>query len=324
MIKYSVIVPVYNAQSTLERCLDSLVKQKRSDVEVLVINDGSQDGSSKICRSFAEKFPCIKLFEKANGGVSSARNLGLDNMHGEYVLFVDSDDYVGTDYFSTLDLLLSDGDPELAMFGVRYFGRRDYSPELAKGAWRGEQATDILCSWVHSSLFFSLWSKVFRSDIIEKYGIRFDETLSISEDVVFIFSYAVHAVQVACSADTLYFVNEENGQSLSRKPIDDLAWKLSRALELMHSALTEAELSEYRNRRFSDALVYLNYRSAFSASKQTKTIEDPFLRRKAIREICCKFSTYPERPHSVLSLLLAIPIRLKMTHLIDGLIQRKK
>lgn len=93
-MKYSIIIPVYNAEGTLRRCLDSLVGQQFSNYELLLINDGSTDGSDAICREYASTYSCVRYFAKENGGVSSARNLGLEQAEGEYILFADSDDYV--------------------------------------------------------------------------------------------------------------------------------------------------------------------------------------------------------------------------------------
>ena len=324
MVKYSVIIPVYNAQGTLERCLDSFVDQLRPDVEVLVINDGSHDRSSEISHRYAEKHAEIRVFDKENGGVSSARNLGLDEAQGIYILFVDSDDYVDARYFSSLDEILSDAQTDLAMFGTQFFGRRNHSTLIKDGMWRGDLVSDTVCSWIHEDLFFSLWSKAFRRDVIEQYKIRFDKSLVISEDVAFIFSYAVHARQVVSKKDVLYYVSEENEQSLSRKKIERLEDHLTQALQVMRTSLINASLSKHSYRRFADSLVFLNYRSAYSVAKQTKTISDPNIRRKVIRQICTRFCQYPQLPLSVKSLLIALPIKLRSVRMIDFLIQQKR
>lgn len=324
MVKYSVIIPTYNAEATLERCLDSIVDQNRPDVEVLIINDGSQDRSSEICHQYIERFPYIKVFEKENGGVSSARNLGLDRAQGIYILFVDSDDYVDAAYFSSLDAILSDNQTDLAMFGTQFFGGRNHSTSIEDGMWHGDHVSDTVCSWIYANLFYSLWSKAFRRDLIEQNRIRFDKRLAISEDVAFIFSYAVHAKQVVSNKDVLYYVSEENNQSLSRKKIEKLEDQLTHALEVMRTSLTNASLSKHSYLRFADSLTFLNYRSAYSVAKQTKTISDPHARRKAIRQICTRFSQYPLRPFRMKSLLIALPIKLKCVRMIDILIQRKR
>ena len=99
-MKISVIVPVYNTSQFLPHCIDSILSQNFSDFELLLIDDGSTDGSGQICDAYAEKDNRIRVFHKKNGGVSSARNLGLCNAKGEWVTFVDSDDFVLNDYFS--------------------------------------------------------------------------------------------------------------------------------------------------------------------------------------------------------------------------------
>lgn len=91
---YSVVIPVYNAEKTLRRCVDSLLRQDCSEVELILVNDGSKDGSLEICREYARQYDCVRVIDKPNGGVSTARNAGLDAAQGIYVLFVDSDDYV--------------------------------------------------------------------------------------------------------------------------------------------------------------------------------------------------------------------------------------
>ena len=102
MTKYTVIIPAYHAEKTLGRCLDSLLSQGRSDIRILLINDGSTDGTEALALEYCRKEPRIEYHRKENGGVSSARNLGLDLARSEYISFVDSDDYVMPGYFDTL------------------------------------------------------------------------------------------------------------------------------------------------------------------------------------------------------------------------------
>ncbi|PTT32654.1 glycosyl transferase family 2, partial [Chryseobacterium sp. HMWF028] len=101
--KVSIIVPVYNVENYLTKCLDSLVKQSISDIEIIVVNDGSRDNSEKIIEGFAQKYPeKIKAFTKENGGLSDARNFGIDKATGDYIGFVDSDDYVTETMFEEM------------------------------------------------------------------------------------------------------------------------------------------------------------------------------------------------------------------------------
>jgi len=120
MTKLSVIVPVYNAEKYLEECVESILQQSFASIEILLINDGSRDSSGIMCDSFAKKDSRIRVFHKDNGGVSSARNLGLDNARGEWICFVDSDDWLEQGYFEVLNE--SDiSDYELVQSGVLKF-----------------------------------------------------------------------------------------------------------------------------------------------------------------------------------------------------------
>ena len=100
--KITVIVPVYNVENYLEKCLDSLINQTYKNLEIIVINDGSTDNSGEICQEYAQKDNRIVYIEKENGGLSDARNVGLDKMTGSYVTFIDSDDWVELDYVEIL------------------------------------------------------------------------------------------------------------------------------------------------------------------------------------------------------------------------------
>lgn len=94
--RFSIIVPVYNVEEYLDRCMDSLLHQDKMDgkIEILLIDDGSLDGSGRLCEWYAERYPCVRVYHKRNGGLSSARNLGIEKAIGDYILFVDSDDYM--------------------------------------------------------------------------------------------------------------------------------------------------------------------------------------------------------------------------------------
>ena len=102
MIKISVIVPVYNTEKYLPKCLDSLVNQTLKDIEIIIVNDGSPDNSQKIIDDYVKKYKNIKAFEKKNGGLSDARNYGIKKASGEYIAFLDSDDYVTVDMYEKM------------------------------------------------------------------------------------------------------------------------------------------------------------------------------------------------------------------------------
>ena len=129
-MKLSVIIPVYKAEKTIRRCLDRLLNQPHGDIEIIVINDGSPDSSGAICKEYAEKYSEIKYVEKENGGVSTARNMGLDIARGEYVVFVDSDDWVYDNFFSTIEKSLNEDDWDLFQYSQDYTDGKTEKPRI--------------------------------------------------------------------------------------------------------------------------------------------------------------------------------------------------
>ena len=187
----SIIVPVYNCEALLESCLDSLVAQTYKDFEVLIVNDGSTDSSLSICRKYVDMHPGVfRLFSKENGGVSSARNLALENVRGEYVCFVDADDYVHKEYLQRLYDLIVENGCEMAMCSF-VPGNNEVIKLLSQG--------EIIGSIFNFEKNAALWNKLFFIDIIG--DLRFDENVFLGEDTLF-------CVEYAKKCDSAVFVNE--------------------------------------------------------------------------------------------------------------------
>ena len=125
----SVIIPVYKAEEYLERCVDSVLAQTYSNLEIILVDDGSPDNSGQICDRYAEKDSRVKVIHKKNGGVSSARNAGLDVATGEFVAFVDSDDFIAPDMYEKLMVSLSSGS-DLSMCDFMMYSKHIFFPVL--------------------------------------------------------------------------------------------------------------------------------------------------------------------------------------------------
>lgn len=121
--KVSIIVPIYNMEKYLGRCIDSILVQTHTNIEVILVDDGSTDSSPQVCDDYAKRDPRIKVIHKSNGGLSSARNAGLDIATGDYIGFVDSDDYISTDMYKVLAERLDNSDCEIAnvMYVIKQF-----------------------------------------------------------------------------------------------------------------------------------------------------------------------------------------------------------
>ena len=201
----SIIVPVYNAEKYLHRCIDSILAQTFTDWELLLIDDGSKDTSGSICDKYAAKDKRIRVFHKENGGVSSARNLGRDYAQGEWVTFVDSDDYIEENFLKSFEGNL---DADLVV-GNMILSETGKLPQCIK--------TDILPgkhSPIQSALkgnltnptFCAPWGKLFRKERIG--DLRFDIGLIICEDTKFVYNFISKAkeMRVLSNEKTTHYV----------------------------------------------------------------------------------------------------------------------
>lgn len=214
MIKYSVIIPAYNSEKTIARCLNSLTAQKRDDVQIIVVNDGSRDNSEEIIMQLAAENLSIEYVYQDNAGVSRARNTGLNHAKGIYVTFVDSDDYVTEDYFSTLDQA---GDCDLLVFAHRVIGKGPNVTELFAQLQTLTTDWDRLVLLLSSRRIMSPCDKRFRRSIIEEQAIRFVEGMHIGEDFNFCLAYAMYCCSIESVPSNILVVDLSNENSLSRR-----------------------------------------------------------------------------------------------------------
>lgn len=213
MPKISVIVPVYNTEQYLHRCIDSILAQTFTDFELLLIDDGSKDSSGRICDEYALKDSRIRVFHKKNGGVSSARNLGLDNAKGEWISFVDSDDWVENKY---IEELFSNGQFD---FVACYYKAEDWD------TWVSQPFDN--CSYygnnIHKCLNLNIKRmvynvcKLFNNEIIKENHIRFDTVISYGEDTIFTFEYLAHVKSIKTISSALYHYEYSTPNSLTKQ-----------------------------------------------------------------------------------------------------------
>ena len=199
----SVIVPVYNVAQYLERCLDSLAEQSYRDVEIICVDDGSTDSSPAILDAYAARECRLVVVHKKNGGVSSARNEGLRRATGQYVAFVDPDDTVEPGMAELMINALVQTGADFAVSG--YWDCDENDVPLAyhgptRVARKMEGCQELTPMTVARRLPYSCM-KMYRRSIIERAGIRFDETIRIGEDYIFDLQYLMHC-------RTGYYINE--------------------------------------------------------------------------------------------------------------------
>lgn len=281
--KFSVVIPVFNAEKTINRCLDSLIEQKRNDTEIILINDGSKDRSAEICREYASKYECIIYREQENAGAASARNAGLEVASGEYITFVDSDDYVLDGYF---DALSRSGD-DFVVFSYQTTssgGQSVYrfNQELANAS----ENTEIILGVIKNRIAGPV-NKRFKKSIIEEYGIRFKEDLIIGEDFVFGLEYMLLCNSSQVDPTVLYCVDETGTDSVTRAGRYDFTQSL-RIYDYAFKIASGCSWGEDSKASLIQQLDYLFCRTAFAAAK--RCINADSKNRMKARELICGFA----------------------------------
>lgn len=216
-IKISVIVPVYNAEKYLCRCVDSILAQTFQNFELLLIDDGSYDSSARICDDYVSKDSRIKVYHKKNGGVSSARNLGIANAQGEWICFVDSDDWLDKDFLEGFDCNKSS---DLLIQGCKkHLGEKTINVVLDVEEFTGVNMLRKIVDFEKRELliFRPPWAKLFKKKVIEDNCLSFDSKIQIGEDFLFVLYYILHINKMSISSNCGYNYRIVEG-SLTFKP----------------------------------------------------------------------------------------------------------
>lgn len=193
----TIVVPIYNMQAYLPRCMDSLLRQTYQQIEILLIDDGSTDGSASLCEKFSLKYPSVRVIHKENGGLSSARNTGIESAAGEYITFPDPDDWVEKGYIESFMTLENEYKPDMVCIG-HYVDFENAAfkanPEASFKIMTGEQAINaLICPPAMEG--FS-WNKLYKMDIIRQHFLRFSDSMGTTEDLAFAYQYLKHASTV--------------------------------------------------------------------------------------------------------------------------------
>lgn len=202
----SVIVPVYKAERYLHRCVDSILAQSYTDFELLLINDGSPDNCGAICDEYAQKDSRVRVFHKENGGVSSARNMGLENAKGEYVTFCDSDDYVGEDWLDSYRDVMHEN-VDLAIQGYYIIDKdKIIKKKLSQSiGYAVDEKRRLIATLMTQGVYGYLWVKLFRRQIIEDNHISFDTNSTFREDEQFFSKYLEYVISFRCIDKENYY-----------------------------------------------------------------------------------------------------------------------
>lgn len=287
---FSIIVPVYNAEKTLPKCLDSILSQTFPDFQVLMIENGSRDSSNTICRDYAARDSRFLLYCcESNCGPSGARNIGLENAQGNYITFIDSDDFVEPDYLESLCQGFRDAD-------AVFFGYRQFSTD---GTFLGEHIPSAvpnigyreqLLQLHKQDMFGYTWIKAFRREIIGSF--RFSQELNLLEDEVFACQVLSEPCRVAVLEEPLYNYITGNAGSLVGRTHPDYCRKLDVAYNtwmhfLQDYAHKDTALREMARAHVSRCMYYGFERDVDVASFFGYLAESRFFRDAALQDSFC-------------------------------------
>lgn len=212
--KISIIVPVYKVEKYLSQCIESILSQTYTNFELLLIDDGSPDFSGRICDEYARKDSRVHVYHKMNSGVSDTRNVGLEKAQGEWILFVDSDDWLSSLCLETCVNAMMDSQLDLLQFGYQQvddngqilFESKDFILKSPVSAYIKER-----------KMLVTPWGNVFKRSIIVEFNIRFNPKIKLGEDQLFVFEYIAHCKFCQRISNSLYFYRL-NVNSASKNP----------------------------------------------------------------------------------------------------------
>ncbi len=256
----SIIVPAYNAEKYIEKCLESILEQTYGNTEIIVVDDGSIDGTFDIINSFSKRYSRIQVIKKENGGVSSARNIGLQKASGNYISFLDADDIMEKTAISTLVDSMESSGADWASCQYSRWGKDDKRLEdydFISGerlfASDDDRISFLLNEYFDYKVGYEVWGKLFKADIIKKYNLFFSEKCRIGEDLAFNIKYLMHSDRLRCIPDRCirYKIHDDSAMS-GHKALSD---KISEDILLLEDVYEH--ISSTDNSSFGDALSVL-------------------------------------------------------------------
>ncbi|WP_247935521.1 glycosyltransferase [Streptococcus mitis] len=238
-ITLSIIIPVYNVEAYLRRCLDSILKQNTLvDYEIILINDGSTDSSGRICDDFQSHFSNIQVKHIKNSGVAAARNLGISLSNGKLLYFVDPDDYLAEDFFIELAPYINDN-WDILCFGFNEVKEKDMATISCRthrytkiGKLTHEEFINSFIDFFRTDMMYNVWSRIYKKDFILEHGIEFPKK-SIGEDTLFNFQVYKYLETIRFIEPCLYnYIAGRSGSALTEFNPDRIEIQLNELDEL--------------------------------------------------------------------------------------------
>lgn len=289
MPKISVIIPVYKAEKTLRKCVESIIFGEEKDLEIILVEDCAPDGSWILCQQLEQEYPQVKSFRnERNSGVSYTRNRGLDEASGEYVLFVDSDDWVSGGYVKTLIETQEKNPESLVVCGYLFIDHTTKTRQYYGISGETNIVKRDFFQLVERVLFQQLWNKVFRLKAIRKHGIRFNEAINMGEDYQFVLDVIEKTDCMECviiDRALYYYVRWGNGSLMDNwvknENLDEAINRIKRLAEICGTT----DQIEQRIEQFKRSFVYHIARTrTLSRRQQMEEIRKLFADEKGVAQ----------------------------------------
>ena len=239
----SVIIPIYNSEKYLSKCISSVLEQTYKDLELILVDDGSTDNSLNICNDFAERDSRIVVVHQKNAGVSAARNNGLKNAKGDFITFVDSDDYVENDWLELLFKAITEKNAEVAVCGIKL----DDKQKIVE--CNCEMKEQIILRLQECGLLYSVVNKLYRR---EKLTAEFKNGLKFGEDLLFNLEYFRKIKAIAIVSQALYFYRKDNQISATtgfrEDKFDDILYLYNQTTDFCKTIADESVRNKMQNR----------------------------------------------------------------------------
>jgi glycosyltransferase involved in cell wall biosynthesis len=222
---FSVVVPIYNVEKYIEKCIDSIIKQTYKNFELILVDDGTPDKSGVIADLYAQNDNRVKVIHKENGGLVSARNCGIKNAIGTYICYVDGDDWVDVNLLEKVAFNIERYDPDIVLFGAikQFENRQEY---IDSGAQEGFYSKNNLQETIYPYMIYDdrkrffkglifpvAWNKIYKRDLLLKHYCE-DERIKMGEDNAFVYECLYHAKSCYFMNDKLYYYNQMNIDSM--------------------------------------------------------------------------------------------------------------
>ena len=249
----SVIIPIYNTQKYLKRCMDSVIEQTYQNIEIILIDDGSSDNSLEICKKYQENDKRVYIISGKNCGVSHARNLGIDKAKGKYLYFVDSDDYLEKEAIEKMLIEYKMRNNQLVIAGYKEIENNLVKEKnWGKQEITNERAKELVLH--ENGVGGYLWNKLFVASLIKKNDIKFQEDISVWEDVLFVMQYLNQCDNVIIINDCIYAYCRREGSAVEHSLYNN-------KLYTQMTAMDRISKSVYLNNVAKEILKYRRIRS---------------------------------------------------------------